>query len=314
MGRHLVFLEQREGRLKDASLDLLSRVREMAGLRGEGPIAAVLAGPVDEGMLPAAAGTLYHAADPSLGLYGREPYAALVEEAVRREGAAEVYFAEGALSADLAPLLSVRLRAALLGGCGGPDGCLRPVYSGAALAGFRPDAEIRIHSVASSAGRQERGGGEPMRVVELPVSAGADPGPVLRELVMRVGLADVGEARVVVAGGRGVGGAEGFRLLEELASLLGGAVGASRAAVDLGWRPHAEQVGQTGRSVSADLYIACGVSGAVQHLAGIARAGTVVAINTDPHAPIFAVADYGFVADLHTALPAFIEAVRELRK
>ncbi len=119
---------------------------------------------------------------------------------------------------------------------------------------------------------------------------------------------------IIVAGGRGMGGAEGFALLDKLAALLGGAVGASRTAVDEGWRPHAEQIGQTGKTVAPALYFACGISGAVQHLAGIGSAGIVVAINRDRDAPIFDVADYGIVGDVFVVLPKLIDELQEYLK
>lgn len=308
-----MFLEQRGGVVKQASLDLLVRLSAGAGA----PVSAVLAGPL-EGPLPAVSGTLYHSPDESLRLYGQGAYADVVAEAFGRQQAGELYMADTALTRDLAPLLSVRLEAALLQGCQElpSDGasCMRPVYSGAAVAVFAPLAARRICTVAPSSFRPEPFTCEAGDVVALPAPDPSVLSAVVREVVMRSGMPDVAEASVVVAGGRGVGGPEGFRLLEELALLLGGAVGASRAAVDEGWRPHAEQIGQTGKSVAPALYIACGISGAVQHLAGIARAGTVVAINSDPHAPFFSAADYGLVGDLHELLPAFTREVGRLRE
>jgi electron transfer flavoprotein alpha subunit len=124
------------------------------------------------------------------------------------------------------------------------------------------------------------------------------------------GGASLATARVVVGGGRGVGSAEGFAPLEELASLLGGVVGVSRVVTSEGWRPHTQQVGQTGTKITPDLYLACGISGAIQHIAGCAGAKHIVAINTDPSAPMMARADYAVVGDLHEVLPALIEALR----
>ncbi len=124
----------------------------------------------------------------------------------------------------------------------------------------------------------------------------------------------LGDARVVVGGGRGVGSAEGFRSLDELAALLGGAVGVSRAVTSLGWRPHAEQIGQTGTRIAPDLYIACGISGAIQHIVGCRAAKKLLAINTDPEAPILAYADYAVIGDLQKVLPAVTEMIRRLQR
>jgi electron transfer flavoprotein alpha subunit len=122
------------------------------------------------------------------------------------------------------------------------------------------------------------------------------------------------EARVVVGGGRGVGSAEGFRVLEELAALLGGTVGVSRVVTSQGWRPHSDQIGQTGTRIAPDLYIACGISGAIQHMVGCKAAKKILTINTDPEAPILARADYAVIGDLHAVVPALIEEIKGLRR
>lgn len=316
MRKVLVFIEQREGEVRKASLGAWNLAAEALAPFGAAPC-GLLVGPADtaalEGKL-SPGGPLLHAARERFRLYDPEHYLRVLQEAALRQGADTVLMADTALSRDLAPRLAVRLGASLLQGCQEclPElpGCRRPVLAGAGKASFTALRPSIVCTVARSA--------QPV----LPAAVQVEPwepeaslfdglASLARGLALRAGKGDVSEASVVVAGGRGVGGAEGFALLEELAGLLEGVVGASRSAVDEGWRPHGDQIGQTGKRIAPALYIACGISGAVQHLAGIDPAVTLVAINSDPHAPIFAAADYGLVADLHAALPALSAAVRE---
>jgi electron transfer flavoprotein alpha subunit len=152
-------------------------------------------------------------------------------------------------------------------------------------------ASVTVHHIAASVD----GGDLAVRAVETPAGAGG---------------ASLATARVVVGGGRGVGGADGFGPLEELAALLGGVVGVSRVVTSEGWRPHTQQVGQTGTKITPDLYLACGISGAIQHFAGCSGAKSIIAVNTDPAAPMMTRADYAVVGDLHAVVPALVEALR----
>ena len=323
MNKFLVFLEQREGIVKQSSLSAWNRVQELAALNGNPVVSGILAGPVDIGQLDGAMagdGVIYHADEDGLGVYNQERYTRVVAETFQREACTALFFADTAMTRDMAPRLAVRIEASLLSGSITCDsdagGVSRRVYSGSFLASFVPTRQARIYILSSRAPVQPvpDGGSIKFLDVEPRQCTVEDIFPVVRHIIMREGPPDVAEARIIVAGGRGMGGAEGFALLEQLASLLGGAVGASRTAVDAGWRPHAEQIGQTGKTVAPALYFACGISGAVQHLAGIGSAGVVVAINSDRDAPIFDVADYGLVGDVHIVLPKLIDLLKEFLK
>lgn len=324
MKRFLIFLEQRAGVVKQASLDIWNLVREFATLGEGASLSALLVGPAETRQLVgslAGEGVIHHAADEQFALYNPERYARLVVDILKQDGSTALFFADTALSRDLAPRLAVRLQAALLSGSLLFDtelagGCSRPVYSASAIASFAPRCPLVIYTLSSArrGSLSVSGGNITVLPFDFSPATGEDFFPLIRQLVMRKGSPEVAEAGIVVAGGRGVGSVEGFALLERLALILGGAVGASRPVVDEGWRPHTEQVGQTGKTVAPALYFACGISGAVQHLAGIGAAGTVVAINSDRHAPIFDVADYGIVGDVHLVLPKLIDALQDFLK
>jgi len=223
-----------------------------------------------------------------------------------------------AMGKDLAPRIAARLGCALAADVtdvtfDGGVRVTRPVYAGKAtytleVTGSPCVISVRPNAVAPV--QQQRPG-----TVEAVTPEAGEPRARTVEIKQPEKAAlDVAEASVVVSGGRGLKEPENFKLLEDLAAVLGGAVGASRAVVDAGWRPHAEQVGQTGKVVSPNLYFAVGISGAIQHLAGIRTAKTIVAINKDPDAPIFKAADYGIVGDLFEVVPKLTEEIRKVRE
>jgi len=313
--RALVFLEHHGDAIAKASLGVLARARSLGEAEG------VLAGEGVRGLAGAAGGVVWVAEDPRLAPPLPAPRVDVLAKLVRDEGFDAVLFAQSVLASDVAAGLAARLDAGLnwdLADLVEQDGVLvgkRPALadsvwvdagwtSGVRLALFRagafdpapdaPPAEVREAAVEL----------EPHSLLAELVEAASDEGE---------SGPSIEDADVIVAGGRGLGGPEGFALVEALADALGGAVGATRAVVDAGWYPYSAQVGQTGKTVSPKLYVAVGISGAIQHKVGMQGAGTIVAVNKDPHAPIFEYADLGVVGDLHEIVPRLTELLRARR-
>jgi electron transfer flavoprotein alpha subunit len=319
MAGFLVFIEQRNGDIRKASLQVLSEARRQAA---GGEVAAVLVG---SGVGGAAAGLgawgaarVFVADDPNLALYSAEGYAEAVVKAVESAAPAAVLFAGTAMGRDLAPTVAARIGVGAIADAvalerdGDQLVARRPVYSGKAFAtadsgGKKP----QVVSLRPNVFAAEEVGGS-AEVVALDGLALAIRAVVKEIVEAGGGELDVAEADIIVSGGRGLKGPENFALIRELADALGGAVGASRAAVDAGWIAHSHQVGQTGKVVSPSLYIAAGISGAIQHLAGMNSSKVIVAINKDPDAPIFKIADYGIVGDLFKVIPPMVEEAKKL--
>jgi electron transfer flavoprotein alpha subunit len=324
----LVFAERRAGVLKHSTLEAVSTATRLVAPTG-GRVDVVALG---SGAAAAAADLGRHGAarlwtldTPMLDLYAPIAYAHALAEAASRAAAGAVLVAGTAMGRDLAARTAARLGVACLSDLVeielGADGASlrgrRPVYSGKAQASVRtagggPVVATLRPNVFPATPQTDA---TPAEVCPLAIEI---PAAALRGRVVRVEQPaaqeqDVAEAAIVVSGGRGLRGPENFSLVRELAAALGGAVGASRAVVDAGWIAHAHQVGQTGKVVSPSLYVACGISGAIQHLAGMSSAKVIVAINKDPEAPIFKVADYGIVGDLFEVLPPLTEAIRQLK-
>ena len=317
MANVLAILEQRGGALKKVSHETLTAARRVAdGIGGEVHGLLIGGAGVEAGNLGAfGADKVLVAADDALAHYQGDRYAAVATSA-GDYGA--VVVAATALGKDLAPRVAARLGCALAADVTDVryDGAIvltRPVYAGKATYTLKATGSPCVLSVRPNAIAPEQTT-KPGATESMTVDA-AEPKAKTVELKQpeRAAL-DVAEASVVVSGGRGLKEPENFKLLEDLATALGGAVGASRAVVDAGWRSHAEQVGQTGKVVSPNLYFAVGISGAIQHLAGIRTAKTIVAINKDPDAPIFKVADYGIVGDLFEVVPRLTEEIAKIRE
>jgi electron transfer flavoprotein alpha subunit len=316
----LVHLEERDGRLKRPSLEALGEARRIAARTG-GEVSAVLLGPGARGHAAALAGVARAYVEESevFRSFHLDPVARCVVEAARASEAGIVLLAATSTGREVAAAA-----AADLGTCVAADvievsvegekvAVKRPVYAGKAVltAAFRRlPAVITLRPNVFAA---EPGGDPPREVAALAPPPADLAARVVETIEPEVVKVDLTEADVIVSGGRGLKGPDNFRMIEELAAALGGVVGASRAVCDAGWRPHSDQVGQTGKTVSPRLYIACAISGAIQHLAGMSSSKCIVAINKDPNAPIFQVADYGIAGDAFTVVPALTAAVRKLR-
>ena len=325
MGDVLAIAEQRDGKVRPVANEVVSVAASLAEGLGGSAHALILGGPgVGEhtGDLGAfGADVVRVGEDPALEGYVPETHAAVIAEVVSTHGYVAVLFAATALGRDLAPRVAALVDAPLASDVTQldvEDGRIvgvRPIYGGKAMARVAFDASPAVVSLRPNAfgasGFEAAGRIEPLTA--------AIPDAVRTRIVefraAEAGAVDVSEASVIVSGGRGMKGAEHWRLLEELRNALGPgtALGASRAVVDAGWRPHGEQVGQTGKTVAPKLYFAIGISGAIQHLAGMRTSQTIVAINKDPDAPIFTVADYGIVGDAFEVLPRLTAEIAALR-
>jgi electron transfer flavoprotein alpha subunit len=318
--RILAVMEQRDGALRKVSHEVLAAARRLADGDGGTVDALVLgAGPVAgaDALGRFGADRVLTATHPDFRLYQPDGYAATVGAAAT--GYAAIVFAATATGRDLAPRVAARLKVACatdvteLATEGGAVTVTRPVYAGKALQRARLTATPAIVSVRPNTfPASESGKAGAAAAVDVPAFAQL---VTVKEIKAPAQAAlDVSEAPIVISGGRGLKDPANFKLLEDLAAAFGNAaVGASRAVVDAGWREHGAQVGQTGKTVSPGLYIAVGISGAIQHLAGMRTAKTIVAINKDKDAPIFKTADYGLVGDLFEILPRLTEEVRKVR-
>ncbi len=315
----LVFAEQREKRLRKAAKEAVSKGRALADELGT-KVTVLLAGSgISELVAEIQAygpHEVYLADDPGLDAYQTETYTSVLETVIHQVSPSLVMMANSAMAKDLAPRVAQRVHAGLLSDCvdiilnDGEISFLRPVYAGKALARMTITTPLRFVTLRPNAFRPVEKK-ENTQVKALKVSL-TPPRARISKLDIPEGQGpELTEADIIVSGGRGLGGEEGFALVEKLANLLGAAVGASRSAVDAGWRDHQHQVGQTGKVVSPKLYIALGISGAIQHIAGMGTSKCIVAVNKDPEANIFSVADYGIVGDLYDVVPIMIDQLQK---
>jgi electron transfer flavoprotein alpha subunit len=316
----LVFIEHRDGQIKKASFEA---VRTAAGIANElgATVTAVSFGAVDSlastGSYGAVKAITVH--NPRMTSYSVTACAKAVHAVAEKEGADMVFLSATAMGKDLAPRLAVRMDGACVPDITGleVDGnailATRPIFAGKALETVKVVCPKQVYTLRPNVFSAGTPDGSDCPVEEF--DAGLEDGDfasVVEGVSISTEKLDVSEAAVIVSGGRGMQGPEHWGLIENLAKTLGAATGASRAVVDAGWRPHEEQVGQTGKTVSPTLYIACGISGAVQHLAGMSSSKVIVAVNKDKDAPIFQIADYGIIGDVFEVLPRLTEELAKV--
>jgi electron transfer flavoprotein alpha subunit len=309
----LVIAEQRDGILKKVAFEMLGAGAELAAALGGSVEAALLGsglGELANTLAQYGATKVYLADDGDLAVYSSEGFADTLASLIGQIEPAIILLGATAMGRDLGPRLAAKLGVGLASDCitleilDGRLLATRPVFAGKALAKVKLNADPQMATVRPNVLAAPEPDTSATATVE-PVAASTDG---IRAKVVKIagageGEIDVAEADVIVSGGRGVAGPEGFGPISSLAKTLGAAVGASRAAVDAGWIEHSHQVGQTGKTVTPNLYIACGISGAIQHLAGMKTSKAIVAVNKDPEAPIFKVANYGIVGDLFEVVP-----------
>lgn len=327
MSSILVFIEQRNGKIKKVSLETLGVARKLSGKINAYVYALIVGNNLDDMAREVSrygADRIYLADNSFFSNYSSEGYLYITSDLAGLIKPVAILMGATAMGKDLAPGLAARLRTGLASDCitldideAGLISVTRPIYGGKVwteLSFLRPEFQVvtlrpNVFSAIEPVENPD------VKIEKVPVNP--DHGTI-RAVVREVlagssSTVELTEASIIVSGGRGLKGPENFKVIEELAQALGAAVGASRAAVDAGWKPHSYQVGLTGKTVSPTLYIACGISGAIQHQAGMSSSKYIVAINKDPKAPIFKIANYGIVGDLLEVIPLLTEEIRRVK-
>ncbi len=317
----LVFAEQRNGELRRPALECVSEARRIADKLGSKVCAVVIGHNVNnrEKLAEHGADDIVSVNSPIFARYS-DGYAKAFFEVAQKRKPAAIILPASSMGRDIAPRIAALLDVPVASDCidvhvdGGKIIVKRPIFAGKALltvSFLEVPAIITLKPNVFSVSHYPKHAKSEEFVSSVTIES--IKSRVTESISVHGGKKDLTEADIIVSGGRGLGGPEKYAILEELAGVLGGVVGASRAAVDAGWRPHSDQVGQTGKIVAPKLYIACGISGAIQHQVGMKNSKCIVAINKDPEAPIFKITDYGLVGDLFEIVPALTEEIKKAR-
>lgn len=321
MKKILIYLEAQKKALKRASYEVISAAKKLSGAASVEFTGLLINGNEAQAEKAKEYGLkeVIIANHDMLDKYSSTAYAETVAQVAKSEGADCLMFSANAAGLELAPRVAAKFDAGYVADCidleydDGNVKAKKPVYAGKAVITTRIDSEVKVFSLRPNVFTSVESPADAFSTKEFtPEITGDHRKAHVTNVAKNEGKLDVLEADIIVSGGRGMKAPENFNLIEDLASALGAAVGASRAVVDAGWRPHNEQVGQTGKTVSPSMYVACGISGAVQHLAGMSSSKIIVAINKDKDAPIFKVTDYGIVGDVFEVIPKLTESIKEV--
>ncbi len=315
----LVFIDHSDGQVKKGSLEALNYGAQLAtqlGIPAEGVLLGTLAGAEELGKYGVT--KIHQVNNDSLDHLDAQVFAAVIAQVVESTGAKVVVFSNNSDGKAVAPRLSARLKAAFVSGAvalpdtGNGFVVKKAVFSGKAFANVSLNTEVKIIGLNPNSFSAAATGSGNAEIVAFNATVDASKVKILSTNKVK-GEIPLSEAEIVVSGGRGLKGPENWGMVEDLAKLLGAATACSRPVSDADWRPHHEHVGQTGLAIAPNLYIAIGISGAIQHLAGVNRSKTIVVINKDPEAPFFKAADYGIVGDAFEIVPQIIEEVKKLK-
>lgn len=317
----LAFLEQREGKLKRAAFEVVFIASGLSKELNLDPEALIIGDNVDNinDVTKYGISKIVHFKNDSLTNYSTTAYTEIISNYAKEVSANYLIFSNTALGKDLAPHIAIQINAGIIMDCtklevsSGEVIATRPIYAGKALLDVKLTSDNKIFTIRTNVFKPVVSENNISAEIEEKEIGSVNNKTRVVEIKKSESKLDVAEADIIVSGGRGLKGPENFHLVEELAESFGAAVGASRAVVDAGWRPHREQVGQTGKTVSPTLYVACGISGAIQHLAGMSSSKYIIAINKDKDAPIFSVADFGIAGDAFEILPALTEEIKKIK-
>ncbi|MFL5746612.1 MAG: electron transfer flavoprotein subunit alpha/FixB family protein [Niastella sp.] len=317
----LIFIDQADGHVKKASYEVLSygaKVAEQLGTTAEGVVLGAVAADQLSALGKYGVKKIHHVANDTLNHFDTQVFTNVIAQVAQAAGSKVIIFSNNVDGKAIAPRLSARLKAGLVPGAVGlPETTngftvKKNVFSGKAFANLTINSDIKIITLNPNSYQVIEGSSGSAEVA--PFNATVDASKVKIKAVNKAsGEVPLSEAEVVVSGGRGLKGPDNWGLIENLAHALGAATACSRPVADEHWRPHHEHVGQTGLTIAPNLYIAVGISGAIQHLAGVNRSKVIVVINKDPEAPFFKAADYGIVGDAFDVVPKITEAVKKLK-